>query len=99
MFDTYTQSKILLLISFETLSQSYQTILDLKRRGFRFVIELSSHYLSSLDNLKQILPTVDYIFISDGKKSKKELKDIVPSYLLDKIIYTEETLYKGVNLK
>jgi hypothetical protein len=55
--------------------------------------------VASLDNLKQILPTVDYIFISDGKKSKKELKDIVPSYLLDKIIYTEETLYKGVNLK
>jgi len=96
MNDIYSQSKIYIAITPELLNKKYKLITSLKKEGYRFVIELYSSYLDVIKDLKLLFAVCDYVVIIGIVKNKKELASVLPSYLVNKVLYSDFSIHSGV---
>jgi len=97
--DIYSQGKIYILLSVESLILNYKIISNLIKDGYKFAVELSYNDVSEVPNIRKFLCVIEYIFIKNGELSKSEILNNIPSELEDKIIYINKTLIEGPVIK
>lgn len=97
--DAYSQNKLFILIDLESLKFSYHEIINLRREGYKFIVQVSADNIKLYDKLKESLSIADYLVYVGPRISKSIMKDYVPSYLLKKIIYVDKSLIEGVVVK
>ena len=97
--DTYSQNKLFILIDMETLKNSHELILKLKREGFKFMIQVNGESIKLYDDAKKHLSLVEYVIYVGPRLSKSTLREFIPSYLMKRIIYSDKNLTEGVVIK
>lgn len=93
--DIYSQGKIYILLSIESLILNYKVVSKLIKEGYKIAVELNNIDNKELLNIKKYLCTAEYIFISNQELSKEE----IPADLEEKIIYINKTLLEGPVIK
>lgn len=94
--DSYSQNSIIIVINIEIIRTYFKDIVDLRKDGYKFGIEIASEYVNYLIDLKEVMPLAEYVLISGSYKDIDEMRQVIPAYLVDKIIYIDKSLSEGV---
>lgn len=88
--DSYSQSKIMFIVTFDILLNYRKTIVHLKKRGYCFVMDCSIEELNKYKEMTKELCLFDNIFVYVQKNNKQQVE--LPESIKKNIIYGEERL-------
>lgn len=88
--DSYSQSKIMFIVTFDILLNYRKTIAHLKKRGYCFVMDCTIEELNNYKEMTKELCLFDNIYVYIQKNNKQKIE--LPESITKNIIYSEERL-------